>query len=139
MLAISSKSVSRRRGGLRQQDSDGRKVKDDETKRQDSRIKDSKSKEVAPLVSVPSCANKAAPAAACAGRQPIGRRALCGVACAAKGSRTVEVRSSPQGNQSFGLRVNAPLRLNGRAALRRRIVAAVVFFCLAQKAGDNTA
>lgn len=39
--------------------------------------------------------------------QPIRSLASCGVACAIKCSRTVEVRSSPQGNQSFGSRTDA--------------------------------
>lgn len=86
----------------------GRKVKAMKLKNQRIRgQKTRRAKKVAPLVPVPSCANKAAPAPACPRRQPMRRRALCGVACAVKTSRTVEVRSSPQGNQSLGLRTDA--------------------------------
>jgi hypothetical protein len=107
MRATSSTSVVRRRGCRQQQDSRGVRWKTMEIKNRDSRIENSKSTEVAPLFPVPFCANKAAPAAACPRRQPMRRRALCGVACATKGSRTVEVRSSPQGNQCFGSKMDA--------------------------------
>jgi hypothetical protein len=95
-------------------------------------------KEVAPLFPVPSCADKAAPAAACPRDEPISLADVCGVACATRSSRTVEVRSSPRGNQSPGSRTDAVWARNvaglemSLGTIKRRIAAAVVLICLAQ-------